>query len=54
MAVGAVLLLNERSARRIEDTIKKALANRGFDAELVNVACQRVREQLLEEARKGP
>jgi hypothetical protein len=53
-AVGYVLLLNERSARRIEDTIKKALSNRGFDAELVNVACQRVREQLLEEARISP
>jgi hypothetical protein len=54
MTIGYVLLLNERSARRIEDAIKKALANRGFDAELVNVACQRVREQLIEEARKGP
>src|SRR5262249_8700735 len=53
-AVGAVLLLNERSARKIEETIKKALNNRGFDAELVNVACQRVREQLMEEARRSP
>ena len=53
-AVGAVLLLNERSARRIEEAIKKALNNRGFDAELVNVACQRVREQLMEEARRSP
>jgi hypothetical protein len=53
-AVGAVILLNERSARKIEETIKKALNNRGFDAELVNVACQRVREQLMEEARKSP
>jgi hypothetical protein len=51
--IGYVLLLNERRARRIEDAIKKALANRGFDAELVNMACQRVREQLIEEARKG-
>jgi hypothetical protein len=53
-AVGAVVLLRERSARRIEETIKKALTNRGYDVELVNVACQRVREQLTEEARKGP
>jgi hypothetical protein len=53
-AVGAVLLLNERSARKIEETIKKALNNRGFDAELVNVACQRVREQLMEEVRRNP
>jgi hypothetical protein len=53
-AVGAVALLSERSARQIEDTIKKALTKRGFDAELINVACQRVREQLIEEARKGP
>jgi hypothetical protein len=53
-AIGAVLLLNERSTRKIEEAIKKALNNRGFDAELVNVACQRVREQLLEEARRSP
>ena len=53
-AVGAVLLLNERSTRRIEEAIKKGLNNRGFDAELVNVACQRVREQLMEEARRSP
>jgi hypothetical protein len=53
-AVGAVSLLSERSTRRIEEAIKKALLNRGYDAELVNVACQRVREQLIEEARKSP
>lgn len=52
-AVGALSLLSERSARRMEEAIKKALLNRGYDAELVNVACQRVREQLIEEARKG-
>jgi hypothetical protein len=52
-AVGATVLLSERSAHRIEETIKKALANRGFDPELVNVACQRVREHLIEEARKN-
>src|SRR5262245_38384060 len=53
-AVGAVVLLSERSARRIEDAIKKALTNRGYDAELVSVACQRVREQLMEDARRVP
>jgi hypothetical protein len=53
-AVGAVLLLNERSTRKIEEVIKKALNHRGFDAELVKVACQRVREQLIEEARRSP
>lgn len=53
-AVGAVVVLSERSARRIEEAIKKALTNRGYDAELVTVACQRVREQLIEEARKSP
>ena len=51
-AVGAAVLLSQRTTRRIEDAIKKALADRGFDPELVNVACQRVREQLIEEARK--
>jgi hypothetical protein len=53
-AVGAVALLSERSTRQIEDAIKKALTKRGYDAELINLACQRVREQLIEEARKGP
>src|SRR5262249_37757103 len=53
-AVGAVVVLSERSTRRIEDAIRKALLKRGYDAELVNVACQRVRELLLEEVRKEP
>jgi hypothetical protein len=53
-AVGAVALLSERSAGQIEDTIKKALTKRGYDADLIDLACQRVREQLIEEARKGP
>jgi len=52
-AIGAVALLSDRSARRIEEAIRKALTNRGYDAELVNVACQRIREQLIEEAKKG-
>jgi hypothetical protein len=52
VAVGAAALFAERSAGRIEEAIKKALAKRGFDPELVSVACQRVREQLIEEARK--
>ncbi len=53
-AIGAVMLLSERSSRRIEETIKKALASRGYDPELIQVACQRIREQLIEEARKVP
>ena len=53
VAVGAAALLAERTVGRIEEAIKKALAKRGFDPELVSVACQRVREQLIEEARKN-
>jgi hypothetical protein len=53
-AVGAVVLLSERSARRIEETIRHALLNRGWDREVVNAACQRVREKLVEEAKKEP
>lgn len=53
-AVGAVSLLAERSAPRIEDAIRKALLQRGYDADLVEAACKRVREQLLAQAKKGP
>jgi hypothetical protein len=53
-AVGAVSLLSERSASRIEAAIRKALLGRGFDEKLVQVACQRIREHLIEEAKKGP
>jgi hypothetical protein len=51
-AVGAVSLLAERSAGRIEAAIKKALLKRGFDEELIQIACQRIHEHLIEEAKK--
>src|SRR5262249_1130942 len=51
-AVGAITLLGDRSARRIEEPIKKAPVDQGYDRKLVDLACQRVREQLIEEARK--
>jgi hypothetical protein len=53
-AIGAVSLLAERSASRIESAIKKALLKRGFDEELVQVACQRIHEHLIEQAKQGP
>ncbi len=52
LAVGAVGVLSRRGADRVEEAMKKALANKGFDAALVDIAAARVREQLLEDARR--
>jgi hypothetical protein len=54
MAVGAVSLLARRSPKQIETLVREGLANRGFDPRLIDLACQRVHERLVEDARETP
>jgi hypothetical protein len=51
--LGAVGLLARRRAGRVEALVREALSNKGFDAELVNLACRRVRERLAAEPGDG-
>lgn len=52
--VVAVSLLSRRSAGRIEAGIRDALKNKGYDAELIDLACRRVHEHLTAEMRGAP
>ncbi|MCI0463028.1 MAG: hypothetical protein L0Z62_39275, partial [Gemmataceae bacterium] len=54
MAVGAISVLSQRSADRVEELVKKALANKGYDARLVQLVAQQVHEQLLAEVQERP
>jgi hypothetical protein len=50
-AVGAVSVLARHSPSRIEADVREALTGRGYDPELVNLACKRVHEQLTAKGR---
>jgi hypothetical protein len=52
--VVAVSHLSRRSARRIEALIRKALAGKGYDPALIDLACERVRKQLDVADQEGP
>jgi hypothetical protein len=52
-ALGAVLVLSGRGADRLEEVIKTALANKGYDAGLVKSAAERVRQQLIDDLKEG-
>jgi hypothetical protein len=54
IAVGAVGALSQRSIPRIEDLIRKALQNKGFDKDLIEAAVKKVREELTAEPKKTP
>jgi hypothetical protein len=45
--VGAVSLISRRSARQIESSVREALAHKGYDAELIDLASRRVHDHLL-------
>ncbi len=53
-ALGAVMILADRSPSRVEETVRLALSDRGYDPALVKIAAERVRQQMIEEMRKGP
>jgi hypothetical protein len=53
VAVAAVSVLAQRSPDRVEDLVRQALAGKGFDPHLVQVACDLVREQLNADLKGG-
>jgi hypothetical protein len=53
--VGAVSVLAQRTADRIEELIRQTFANqKGYDADLIELIGKRVRERLAAEAGKAP
>jgi hypothetical protein len=55
LLVGAVSVLAERTGDRVEGLIRDVFAsNKGYDAAVINLICERVRERLALEAGKGP
>jgi hypothetical protein len=53
-AVGAIRVLARRSPRQVEAAVREALVNKGFDPQLIDVACRRVIERLAAEAKESP
>jgi hypothetical protein len=53
LAVGAVEVLSQRSADRVEELVRKALSDKGFHPNVVKTACDFVHEQLSADAREG-
>jgi hypothetical protein len=49
IAVGVMGALSRRSAARVEELVREALAHKGYDDELVNLACVRIRERLAKD-----
>ncbi len=52
--VGAVSLLARRDAGRIETAVREALTNKGYDPELINLACRRIHEHLTADLHETP
>jgi hypothetical protein len=52
--VATVSLLSRRNAGRIEAWIRDALKNKGYDTELIELACRRIHEQLAAEVGEAP
>ncbi len=53
-AIGAVVVLSGRSGDRLEETVRMALANKGYDPGLVKAAAERVRQQLVDDLKAVP
>jgi hypothetical protein len=54
MAVGAVVVLARRSPRQVEEIVREALANKGYDPRLVELVCQRVHDRLQTDGKDTP
>jgi hypothetical protein len=46
LAVAATAVLAARSADRIEESVRRALAGKGFSDRLIQAACEHVREEF--------
>jgi hypothetical protein len=53
VAVGAIDVLSQRSADRVEEMVRKALSDKGFHPDLVKKACEFVHEQLVAAGKEG-
>jgi hypothetical protein len=51
LAVGAASALSQRSADRVEEMVRRALADKGFHPKLVDAACEFVHQQLSGEGK---
>jgi hypothetical protein len=54
LTVAAVSVLAERSADRIEDSVRKALADKGFSDRVIKAACDHVHEQFAADVKDRP
>jgi hypothetical protein len=54
VAVAAVSVLAERSADRIEETVRKALSDKGFSERVIKAACDLVHEQFTADVKDRP
>lgn len=45
-ALGAISMLTRRGSSQVEASVRTALSNKGFDPKLIDLACQRIHEQL--------
>jgi hypothetical protein len=52
--VGAVAVLSRRNAGRVKALIRESLAKKGYDPELINLACQRVQDRLTADKAEAP
>ncbi len=54
LTVAAISVLAERSADRIEETVRKALTDKGFSDRLIKAACDHVHEQFSTDVKDRP
>jgi hypothetical protein len=54
LAVAAISVLAERSADRIEESVRKGLADKGFSDRLIKAACDHVHEQFSADVKERP
>ncbi len=53
LALGMVQVLAERGGGRLQEVVKKALANKGYDARLIQAACEAIQRQLTADTAEG-
>jgi hypothetical protein len=54
VAIGALLVLSNRSADNVEKAVNSALKDKGYDPGLVKVAAESVRQKLIDDVRERP
>jgi hypothetical protein len=54
LTVAVLSVLADRSADRIEETVRKALSDKGFSDKLIQAACEHIHEQFVHDVKRGP